>query len=291
MGYEKALKAEQLISKEHALPLNRALAGKLYEAYEFPVEAEAIRRFARATNDYNPRFLSDRPVAPPAFAFVPVSRLFDVVFKDPDLGVDMAMLVHARQEHRFFTPLAGGDVLKVAARMDRVDLADTGHSFTLAIELTNQRLERVVEILSTMLIRKSGTGGKAPDEPVDRGETVLEQHSLVDQDQPARYAEASGDYNPIHLDRQAARRSGFPQVVLHGMCTMAMSCKVVLDGVAGGDPDRLAGVSVNFSRPVFPGQTLSTTVWRSAAAHEYGFETANPRGALVIRAGNARLAG
>jgi acyl dehydratase len=274
--------------------LNAALAGKVYEPRTFAVTADGIRKYAEATNEDNPRFVSDDPVAPPAFPFVAAMGPLREVMLDPQLGVDMAMLVHAEQDHRLFRPIKAGDEMQVEACLEAIDLADTGHTFTVAVSLTNGRGEEAARVLSRMLIRKTGTGAKAAQEKMERGETVAEGQSHIDEDQTFRYADASGDDNPIHLDREAARSAGFPGIVCHGMCTMAMASKVVLDGTAGGDPDRLRRIKVQFSRPVFPGQSLSTVVWSTGAGEpgtaSYGFETVNAKGAVVIRNGLAVVA-
>jgi acyl dehydratase len=277
------------------MALNAALAGKLYEPRSFAVTAEAINQYARATNEDNPRFTSEDPVAPPAFPFVAAMEPMREVMLDPELGVDMAMLVHADQDHRLFTPIRAGDRLEAGARLEAVDLAATGHNFTVVVSLTNDAGDLAAEVVSRMVIRKTGSA-KAREEPEEKGPVVAEGSSAVDDDQTYRYAEASGDHNPIHLDPEAARRSGFPGIVCHGMCTMALASKVVLDRVAGGDPGKLRRIKVQFSRPVFPGQTLTTTIWRKPNVEEsgttaYGFETVNPRGAAVIRNGLALVAG
>lgn len=273
--------------------LNAALAGKQYEPRSFDVTAEAISKYARATNEDNPRFISEDPVAPPAFPFVAAMKPMREVMLDPHLGVDMAMLVHAEQDHRLFAPIRAGDILEVIARLDSVDLAPAGHSFTVAVTLRNGRGQKAAELLSRMLIRKTGTGAKVRPEKEERGPVVAEGHSVMDEDQTYRYAEASGDRNPIHLDQQAARSSGFPGIVCHGMCTMAMASKVVLDSTAAGDPARLRRIKVQFARPVFPGQTLTTSVWRMGSSvpgtERYGFETVNHRGAAVITNGLAEV--
>ena len=51
----------------------------------------------------------------------------------------------------------------------------------------------------------------------------------VDDDQSYRYAKASLDDNPIHVDPETAKAAGLPSVILHGLCTMAMSGKSVVD--------------------------------------------------------------
>ncbi|NYI05883.1 MaoC family dehydratase [Allostreptomyces psammosilenae] len=63
-----------------------------------------------------------------------------------------------------------------------------------------------------------------------------------------RYAGAGGDFNPIHWNERFARAVGLPNVIAHGMFTMASAIRVVTDWV--GDPGALAEYSVRFTRPV-----------------------------------------
>jgi acyl dehydratase len=96
----------------------------------------------------------------------------------------------------------------------------------------------------------------------------------VDEDQPLRYAHASGDFNPIHLDPKAAQQLGMPGIILHGMCAVAMCCRAVMDTVTDGHPDRLSRVAVRFLRPVFPGSNIEVSVYElesTANRLRYGF--------------------
>ena len=271
--------------------LNAELAGKEYPSATYTVTAEAIRKYARATNDSNPAVLSGDPVAPPAFACVVGIDQLNQVMYDPELGVDMAMLVHARQEHLLHAPIRAGDVLQVSTVLEKVDLAETGHTFTVATSLTNQDAVVAAEARSVMFIRRTGTV-KAPAVPAEpHGEPLFEAPEEVAEDQAARYAEASGDHNPIHLDPAAAKEAGFPNPILHGMCTMAFAAKALVDNLAGGDPTLVRLISVEFARPVFPGQSLLTRAWRvpGEEAGSYGFESLNSRGSAVLKGGRLEL--
>ena len=62
------------------------------------------------------------------------------------------------------------------------------------------------------------------------------------------YAEASGDHNPIHLDEATATSVGLPDVIAHGMLTMAHGARLLTDWV--GDPSRVLEYSVRFTKPV-----------------------------------------
>jgi acyl dehydratase len=63
-----------------------------------------------------------------------------------------------------------------------------------------------------------------------------------------RYAGASGDFNVIHWNERTAKAVGLPNVIAHGMLTMATAGRVVTDWV--GDPGRVVSYGVRFSRPV-----------------------------------------
>jgi acyl dehydratase len=63
-----------------------------------------------------------------------------------------------------------------------------------------------------------------------------------------RYAGASGDFNPIHWNERFAREVGLPDVIAHGMFTMAAAVRVVTDWV--GDPAAVVEYGVRFTKPV-----------------------------------------
>ncbi|ANS67233.1 hypothetical protein SLINC_5009 [Streptomyces lincolnensis] len=63
-----------------------------------------------------------------------------------------------------------------------------------------------------------------------------------------RYAGASGDFNPIHWNEKFAREVGLPDVIAHGMFTMAEAIRVVTDWT--GDPGAVVEYGVRFTKPV-----------------------------------------
>src|SRR5437762_13113026 len=62
------------------------------------------------------------------------------------------------------------------------------------------------------------------------------------------YAGASGDFNVIHWNQRTARSVGLPDVIAHGMLTMAEAVRVVTDWA--GDPGAVVSYGVRFTRPV-----------------------------------------
>ncbi len=85
------------------------------------------------------------------------------------------------------------------------------------------------------------------------GEAIPPLRLVPDADVPQRYAEASGDRNPIHLDPGAARAAGLPAPILHGLYTMAQVARCASHAGAGRQLRRLA---VEFRALGFPGEEI-----------------------------------
>jgi len=75
---------------------------------------------------------------------------------------------------------------------------------------------------------------------------------------PHRYAGASGDFNPIHIDREFAQQVGLPSNILHGLYSMAQVARACT-AAAGGDPRSLRRLSVQFRGMGLPEQEIVVT--------------------------------
>jgi acyl dehydratase len=83
------------------------------------------------------------------------------------------------------------------------------------------------------------------------GDAVFSTSFPVERADLVRYAEASGDHNPIHLDEAAAKAAGLPDVIAHGMYTMGLVSRAVLEWAAEAAPEaRLTDFSARFAKPV-----------------------------------------
>jgi 3-hydroxybutyryl-CoA dehydratase len=77
------------------------------------------------------------------------------------------------------------------------------------------------------------------------GDAIPELRVTPDKYLPHRYAGASGDFNPIHIDPEFAKAVGLPNTILHGLYMMGLVARAATD-VAGGDPKALKRLSVQF---------------------------------------------
>ncbi len=75
---------------------------------------------------------------------------------------------------------------------------------------------------------------------------------------PHRYAGASGDFNPIHIDPEFAKDVGLPYNILHGLYMMGLVARANTD-IAGGDPRALKRLSVQFRGMGAPEQEIVVT--------------------------------
>ena len=96
----------------------------------------------------------------------------------------------------------------------------------------------------------------------------------------------SGDRNPLHVDPIFAARGGFPQPILHGLCTFGFTGRALLHQLCGSDPDRFRAMSGRFSKPVFPGEALTISVWEQGDGTG-AFRTSTPSG-VVLDSGQVR---
>jgi acyl dehydratase len=87
------------------------------------------------------------------------------------------------------------------------------------------------------------------------GEAIPELRVTPDKYLPHRYAGASGDFNPIHIDPEFAKAVGLPSNILHGLYSMAVTARGV-NALAGGDPRALKRFAVQFRGMGMPEQEI-----------------------------------
>ena len=122
---------------------------------------------------------------------------------------------------------------------------------------------------------------------VEVGTALPEQVFRVTRRDLVRYAGASGDDNVIHWDERVAKAVGLPDVIAHGMLTMAKAVQVVT--AWAGDPSRVESYGVRFSRPVVvPGDDAGTELVVGGTVEEL-LEDGRVRVVLDARVGEDKV--
>jgi acyl dehydratase len=125
---------------------------------------------------------------------------------------------------------------------------------------------------------------------VNQGDSVPELKVTPDKYLPHRYAGASGDFNPIHIDPEFAKQVGLPGNILHGLYSMAEVARANTAAV-GGDPRKLKRLAVQFRGMGFPEQeiTVSGTVSEVRDGRLVIDTVAEQSGNQIIRNAQAEL--
>lgn len=249
------------------------------EAQEFTVEREQTIAYARATNDPTAAHL-DGTYAPPVFAVVPVTA----IMADATMGVvpDALMLriLHGEHDFRIHRPIVPGEVLTVRAKPIGIEGKDSGVVVTTLIETRDSGGALVNEQYFIAFFRggefNGSLGAPSPahgfDAALRAASPAFTVAQVLDADQTFRYAEASGDPMPIHLDDDFAKAMGLPGIIIHGLCTIAFTSHALLSRVSPGDPTRLKRLAVRLSKPALPGETITSAFWQTGDT-SYAFET------------------
>jgi acyl dehydratase len=274
--------------------------GEWTDETTFTVEGARTKAYAAATNDPIAAHASGE-LAPPLFAVVPVwpVMLASVAMVTPPEV--MLSVVHGEQDIHFHEAIEPGMTLVGRGSPVGVHVKGSGTTVVTRLETRDASSNKLVnEQYSVTFIRGAtdgeGRGEVAPahafPEPVRGSEPVAVVDQAMDEDQTYRYSDASGDTVPIHLDADIARSVGLPGIIIHGLCTMAFTSWAAIEQHADGDPRRLRRLAVRFSRPVLPGQTITTRFWADGERDgraAYVYETTSDNGDVVIKDGVAEI--
>jgi acyl dehydratase len=124
---------------------------------------------------------------------------------------------------------------------------------------------------------------------LDVGAQIPELRITPDRYLTARYAGASGDFNPIHIDEEFARSVGLPGRILHGLWTMAQVARAQTE--AAGGPEHLKRLSVQFRGMGVPEQevVVTGTVREVSGGRAVVDTIAEQAGTQIIRNAEAEL--
>lgn len=235
--------------------------------------------------DDRPGGVGGVPAASPVQPFVVAWRGATEALGSVAVDPPGAPVVHVSQEVHQRRPLRAGERVTIEPSVVGARRDPGGVRLALRSALSGEDGQPFAELVTGLLL-VDATGpapfGQVPPHPAGGGgrwETVVSR--LVPADLPRRYAEVSGDQNPIHLDAAAARAAGFPGVIAHGMSVVALVAEEIVDRWAGGRADRVRSVGGRFSTPVVPGEPVDVSLTAPDERGFVRFAVKTPQGTAV----------
>ena len=225
------------------------------------ISPEKVAEYVAATGADRDRWVGH---APPSYAGALLFVVAPEFLSRDDVVEHTRVLIHADQRFTWHAPLRVGGEITVAGSIARV--RSRGPISFVSFEATVTGPDGpLIESASTFLL-----GREAAAEPGDRTEPAVDAGvdwdlvSKVDADEGAaarrgasridlvRYAAASGDFNPIHFDHDAARRAGVDGIVVHGLLMTAW----ILDHAAAMSErsDPLTTAKIRYRDPLYPAE-------------------------------------
>ena len=213
-------------------------------------------------------FLDERTLAVlPTFAVTLASP--GMWLRDPGFGIDFGRLVHIAQDATFHAALPPSTEIVGTARV--ASLADRGpdRGAELVVEryISEAATGRALcSLRQTLLLRGDGGYGGAP--PV-RSSAIAPDHApdhitqvtqVTLSPRAALIYRLSGDWNPLHLDPQAAQAAGFERPIMHGLGVYG-TVAAALCRALGRSPLALRRLACRFSGIVMPGAVLDLRIW------------------------------
>ena len=266
----------------------KALKAWSFPAVEHVYTADDTMRYALAVgvgadpvDERQLRFVNDtvagNPLALPTMAVVlgfPGSWM-----NDPGTGIDFPKIVHGEETVEWERPIPPAGTAIARHRVTHVvdKGAGRGATITYVKELADKATgERLATVTHTTFARGDGGfsaqgGGDAAPTPLPKvperaPDQVIEMRTLPQQ---ALLYRLCADRNPLHSEPAVARRAGFERPILHGLGTYGVACHAVLAALCDYDPARLARLSVRFSSPVFPGETIRFELYDEGGEHAF----------------------
>jgi len=186
--------------------------------------------------------------------------------------IDRSKLLHGQQSIRLHRPIpVQGEGLQT---MTLTGIYDKGSGALVlrTTSVTDLEGNLIVECVNGSFIRGEGGFG-GPNVPEDEwlfpsrpADYVIHQKTRKDQ---ALIYRLSGDRNPLHNDPSFAARAGYEMPILHGLCSFGFVGRALLHATCGSEVANFQAMSARFSKPVMPGQTLTTSMWVTGGSVQF----------------------
>jgi len=200
----------------------------------------------------------------PSFSVVMGMDLLIDLFKD--LKVDLSRFIHGGQAIKLYRPIPPEGKALVEGKIANIYDKVKGALIVWRKKVMTEEGHCMAETESGIFYVGEGGFGGDPGpkaealEPPKGTRPDFTVSYLIPENQAALYR-LNGDFNPLHVDPDFAKKGGFSRPILHGLCTYGHAVRAILYKTCGGDAGRLKEFKARLSGVVYPGDTLVTEGW------------------------------
>jgi acyl dehydratase len=263
-------------------------------------DPEEIIAFALATNDPNPLYLNGL-ATPPVYAVVPTFAPMMTAAQQvpPEATEGMTGRVHGTHDLYVHRPIGPGTHIHTVAARCAVTATTAGMNLVVRLTSRDDAGQVLIDQYWSALLRGPVSGGNQGDDIPEhqfpdgaRANPIGTVALPTTRDQTFRYAGASGDRSPMHVNDEVAQDNGFPRKFNQGLCTLGVVSRGLAELAAGADPRRVFRIAVRFAAPSFPGDDIDLTVYENGKTDlgmkSYAFE-AESGGRTILRHGRLEV--
>lgn len=266
-----------------------------------------IMLYATAISDHNPYYLDDErnegivahPMFPVTLTLPIVENLGDYISEDSkqEFPYEVLMTVVHYSEHlQIHRLIRPNDFLRITGRIEAIIPHRAGTHVILGFRGFNRQNQPVfTEYIGGMLRGVECIGGEKGSENIpvipvlDSTDSVLWESDLfVNPLQAHIYYGCVGPTLPFHISKEIAHQLGLPNIILQGVCTLALTVSKIIGEELDGDPSQVTEIACKFTSMVIPDSRIKIVVnhqIKNNEGCEYFFEVYNQKNRKAIREG------
>lgn len=247
------------------LPLSEAVGRKFFvnNVAVDPLQASLFAEVVGQHGHFGP------DATHPCFVINPAMHALTALLDDKVLDLSRSGMLHASADFWFFEPVVPGTTVNISAVIADTGEFGTKKAYRILSEVRSATGDLLVAIDNVLAFPKADNDSSAPQFPMIDPAPIIRRPAIfvvdipIEASLPTRYAQASGDFNPIHIDPKAARDAGLDDVIVHGMCGFSLAASAVIDTVGAGNFKSLRRIRVRFARPLYTGTTLRISLFET----------------------------